>query len=232
MTGGPETTVLVVTWRAAGFLADCLTALRSQTVPYRLLVVDNASTDGTAGVLAGLPRGPGAADAAQPRLRRRGRGRARGRGHAPVALLNDDAVPAPGWLAALAAALAGARRGDLADAAAVRGAEQRRGGAAARRLRRRPRAGRAGRAAVRHRGRGVRLLRRRRAAGPAAVRAVGGFPTPVLPLLRGHRRLLAAAAGRRRDRVRARAPRSGTRTRRARTSARPCSPSTTSATGC
>jgi GT2 family glycosyltransferase len=97
--------VLVVTWRARDFLADCLTALRAQTAPHRLLVVDNASDDGTAAVLAGfaearvlrLPRNAGFAG-----------GVAAGLAAVDtecVALLNDDAVPGPGWLAALEAGL-------------------------------------------------------------------------------------------------------------------------------
>jgi GT2 family glycosyltransferase len=107
VTGGPETTVLVVTWRAREFLAECLTALRSQTVPYRLLVVDNASTDGTADVLAGFPE---ASVLRLPRNLGFAGGVAAGLAAVDtprVALLNDDAVPAPGWLASLLAALPG-----------------------------------------------------------------------------------------------------------------------------
>lgn len=52
-----EITVVVVTYNAAAFIDDCLTALRSQTMPshkYRVVVVDNASTDDTADVVAAL----------------------------------------------------------------------------------------------------------------------------------------------------------------------------------
>jgi GT2 family glycosyltransferase len=107
VTDGPQITVLVVTWRARNFLAECLAAVGAQTVPHRLLVVDNASTDGTAAVLAGfgeaevlrLPRNLGFAGGVAAGLERVG---------TPyVALLNDDAVPAPGWLAALLAAVPG-----------------------------------------------------------------------------------------------------------------------------
>jgi GT2 family glycosyltransferase len=105
VTDGPSTTVLVVTWRARDFLADCLTGLRAQTAAHRLLVVDNASDDGTAAVLAGFP------EATVLRLdRNRGFAGGVAAGLAAVstpyvALLNDDAVPAPGWLAALEAGL-------------------------------------------------------------------------------------------------------------------------------
>jgi GT2 family glycosyltransferase len=101
-----DVTVLVVTWRARELLRKCLAALDAQTLPHRLLVVDNASTDGTSALLAGLPRmqvlrlprnlgfaGGVAAGLAEVRT--------------PwVAVLNDDAEPAPGWLAALLAAAA------------------------------------------------------------------------------------------------------------------------------
>jgi GT2 family glycosyltransferase len=101
-----DVTVLVVTWRAREHLAACLAALRAQTLPHELLVVDNASTDGTAALLAEtaeasvlrLPRNTGFAG-----------GVAAGLASVStelVALLNDDAVPAPDWLAALHAGLA------------------------------------------------------------------------------------------------------------------------------
>jgi len=102
----PDITVLVVTWRARDLLRECLQALRVQSVPHRLLVVDNASSDGTAELLRSFP---------EARVRRlpRNVGFAGGvaAGLAEVAtpylaLLNDDAVPEPGWLAALRAGLA------------------------------------------------------------------------------------------------------------------------------
>lgn len=103
----PDVTVLVVTWRARDFLAAALRALRDQTVEHELLVVDNASTDGTAAVLAEfgearvlrMPRNLGFAGgvaAGLPEVT------------TPwVALLNDDAVPSPDWLAELLAASPG-----------------------------------------------------------------------------------------------------------------------------
>ncbi|HET9141220.1 glycosyltransferase family 2 protein [Actinophytocola sp.] len=108
MTGGPEVTVLVVTWRARDLLEQCLRALREQTVGHRLLVVDNASTDGTAALLRGF---------GEARILRLDRNRGFAGGVAAglaevdtelVALLNDDAVPAPGWLGALLDAAPGA----------------------------------------------------------------------------------------------------------------------------
>jgi GT2 family glycosyltransferase len=107
VTGAPETTVLVVTWRARELLAECLLALRSQTAPHRLLVVDNDSSDGTASLLAGFPE---ARVLRLPRNLGFAGGVAAGLAAVEtpyVAVLNDDAVPAPAWLAALLAAAPG-----------------------------------------------------------------------------------------------------------------------------
>lgn len=98
-------TVVVVTYRAAEFLAETLAGLAAQTCPHRLLIVDNASTDGTSDVIAAAaPEATvlrldtnagfaGGVAAALPLVRTRF-----------VALLNDDAVPRPDWLAVLLAA--------------------------------------------------------------------------------------------------------------------------------
>ena len=104
----PDVTVLVVTWRARELLRGCLAALSAQTVPHRLIVVDNASTDGTAELLADLLAGR-----PEARVLRLSRNTGFAGGVAAgltqvdtgwVALLNDDAQPEPGWLAALLAA--------------------------------------------------------------------------------------------------------------------------------
>jgi GT2 family glycosyltransferase len=102
-----DVVVLVVTWRGREFLGDCLASLALQTHPHRVLVVDNASDDGTADLLAAewphlqvirTPWNLGFAGGVAAGL---------ARVDAPfVALLNDDAVAEPGWLAALVQALA------------------------------------------------------------------------------------------------------------------------------
>jgi GT2 family glycosyltransferase len=98
--------VVVVTWRGRGIVGACLDALAAQTRPHLLLVVDNASDDGTARVLASHPCAPrvlrlsrnrgyaGALAAALPSVTTR-----------YLAWLNDDARPSPAWLASLEAAL-------------------------------------------------------------------------------------------------------------------------------
>jgi GT2 family glycosyltransferase len=99
-----RTTVVVVTWRGRDLIGPCLDALAAQTCPHRVLVVDNASTDGTAAEIARHRPGvlrtarnlgyAGALAVALPQVT------------TPfMAWLNDDARPEPGWLAALEQAL-------------------------------------------------------------------------------------------------------------------------------
>jgi GT2 family glycosyltransferase len=98
--------VVVVTWRGRGLVGSCLDALAAQTRAHRVLVVDNGSIDGTSDVIAAHPARPrvlrlrrntgyaGALAAALPQV------------DTPfTAWVNDDAEPAPGWLAALEDAL-------------------------------------------------------------------------------------------------------------------------------
>ncbi|MEU5850842.1 glycosyltransferase family 2 protein [Saccharopolyspora shandongensis] len=101
-----RSTVVVVTWRGRDHIEACLDALAAQDRPHRTLVVDNASDDGTADLIAAHPSAPEVL-----RLHRNtgyagGIAAALDRIHTPyVAWLNDDAAPASGWLAALEAAL-------------------------------------------------------------------------------------------------------------------------------
>jgi GT2 family glycosyltransferase len=99
-----RSTIVVVTWRGKGHVSACLDAVAAQTRPHRLLVVDNASDDGTAEVLATHPSGPevlrlpvnagyaGALAAVEVDTEF-------------TAWLNDDAEPAPDWLERLEDAL-------------------------------------------------------------------------------------------------------------------------------
>lgn len=97
----PLVTVVVVTWNGAHLLGSCLDSLCRQTLPHRVLVVDNASTDATPEVLAGHPEAEvlvldtntGFAGGAQAGLA--------AASTRYVAFLNNDAVAEPGWLAAL-----------------------------------------------------------------------------------------------------------------------------------
>lgn len=104
----PAVTVVVVTWQGRHLLADCLDALAGQDYPgpVEVVVVDNASTDGTAGWvrserpdvrLLSAPRNLGFAG---------GNDLALGQVSTPVvALLNNDARPEQDWLRLLVAAL-------------------------------------------------------------------------------------------------------------------------------
>ncbi|HEX4806968.1 MAG TPA: glycosyltransferase [Conexibacter sp.] len=98
--------VVVVTWNGRGVLASCLEHLAAQAAPHRLIVVDNASHDGTDELMrtrfpdvdyVRLPenRGFGAAVNA---------GAAAGDGEA-IVLVNDDVDVDPGFLDALLAPL-------------------------------------------------------------------------------------------------------------------------------
>ena len=97
--------VVIPNWNGEALLARCLEALAAQTYgEHRAIVVDNGSSDGSRAVAEArgatwLPLGgnrgfPAAVNAGIAA------------GDAPlVALLNNDALPEPGWLAALVAAL-------------------------------------------------------------------------------------------------------------------------------
>ncbi len=106
LSADARTTVVVVTWRGRGLIGRCLDALAAQTRSHQVLVVDNASTDGTADEIGAHPVRPsvlrmvrntgyaGALEAALPQV------------STPfTAWLNDDAEPEAGWLAALEKAL-------------------------------------------------------------------------------------------------------------------------------
>jgi N-acetylglucosaminyl-diphospho-decaprenol L-rhamnosyltransferase len=116
----PLITVVVVTWNGVHLLDDCLGGLHRQDLDralWRVLVVDNASTDGTADHLARhhpwvqLLRSPVNAGFAG------GNHLALAQVTTPYAvLLNNDAVPEPGFLSAL---LQSAESPDAARVAAV-----------------------------------------------------------------------------------------------------------------
>lgn len=116
MPDGPEISVVVPTYQRRAQVTAALDELLAQEVgvPFEVVVVDDGSTDGTAGALRDRARG-------EPRVRpvvlanNQGSGTARNRGwraaRAPlVAFTDDDCSPEPGWLASLHAAF-----GDGAD---------------------------------------------------------------------------------------------------------------------
>lgn len=102
----PSVTAVVVTYNRADLLAECLDALTAQTrVPERIVVVDNASTDGTAAVLA---QRAGAVDVVSLHANTGGAGgfaaglsEALAAGCDAVWLLDDDTIPQPDALAEL-----------------------------------------------------------------------------------------------------------------------------------
>lgn len=104
--GGTPVAAVVVTYNRRELLAEALTALGAQTrVPDRVVVVDNASADGTAAMVAErfpdadlltLPRNVGGAGGFSA-----GIARALDGGAGLLWLLDDDTVPEPGALEAL-----------------------------------------------------------------------------------------------------------------------------------
>ncbi len=105
----PLLSVVVVTWNGLHHLRQSLPAVLSQGLPdgaqLEVLVVDNASSDGTAEYLAALA---GRDVRVRPVLNARNEGFAAPNNHAFrlargefVVTLNNDTVPQPGWLAAL-----------------------------------------------------------------------------------------------------------------------------------
>ena len=99
----PLVSVVVVTWNGRQYLEACLNGVAAQVgVTTETILVDNASTDGTVAFVhdrfpwvrvIALPENRGFAGGNNAGVRE-----ARGR---LVALLNNDAVPEPGWLKAL-----------------------------------------------------------------------------------------------------------------------------------
>jgi GT2 family glycosyltransferase len=105
-----EISVVVPTWNGRDLLDTCLTALATQTRPAdEIVVVDNGSTDGTESYLSAhwpavrvvrLPSNRGFAGGCNAGIN--------ATAGDWVALLNNDATPSPGWLAAIESAIEGA----------------------------------------------------------------------------------------------------------------------------
>jgi GT2 family glycosyltransferase len=101
-----DLSVIVVTWNVRELARDCLTALPAATagISSEVIVVDNASADGSADMIAGeFPRVTllrNDANVGFARANNRGIEVARGRF---LTLLNSDTVPPPGSLSAMVA---------------------------------------------------------------------------------------------------------------------------------
>ena len=109
---GPRVHAVVLTWNGAHLLPECLTALRGQDARARLnvVVVDNASTDGTAELLAReFPEVEHlrlAENAGYGRANNQAMRRALDVGAEFVALINNDVAVSPDWLRRLLEAAA------------------------------------------------------------------------------------------------------------------------------
>jgi GT2 family glycosyltransferase len=106
----PEVSIVVVTFNELAFTRLCLSAVHAHTHgDYELIVVDNASTDGTVEYLRQLADGDGRVSVIVNRENRgfapavnQGLRDARGR---TLILLNNDTLVPPGWVQTLAAHL-------------------------------------------------------------------------------------------------------------------------------
>ncbi len=104
--GQPRVSVVVVNYNGLAHLAECLTALQQDDAspPFEIIVVDNASTDGSLGLLAEWAT-PGGIRVVENTVNRGYAGgvnsaRRQLRGDFVVAL-NPDCVVTPGWLSPL-----------------------------------------------------------------------------------------------------------------------------------
>ena len=96
-----KVSVIIVNWNDKEFLERCLTALMAQTAtPYEIILVDNASTDGSLEIARRFP-------SVRLLAQNSNTGFARGNnlainaaaaGSEWIALLNPDAFPEPRWL--------------------------------------------------------------------------------------------------------------------------------------
>lgn len=114
----PLVSVVIVTLNGRDILANCLDGLRRQDYPaIEIIVVDNASDEDIAGLVA--VRAPGATVIRLPSNAGFAGGNNAGMRAARgvyVALINNDAVPEPGWLRAMVdAAEANSRLGAVAS---------------------------------------------------------------------------------------------------------------------
>lgn len=115
----PALSIVIVTWNSEADITACVESLRAHTRnPFELIVVDNASTDGTRARLDGLRVVDVAQAGAEPVGRLHVVRNAENVGYAPAAnqglalarggyvvLLNPDTVVSPGWDERLAAEL-------------------------------------------------------------------------------------------------------------------------------
>ena len=106
--GLPDVVVIVPVRDGAGTIGALLDALAGQTVPHRVVVVDNGSTDATADIARAHPSGPRVVHESTPgSYAARNRGLAE-RGDAEIVAFTDaDCRPDAGWLQAAVAHLRG-----------------------------------------------------------------------------------------------------------------------------
>lgn len=103
---GPLVSVVIVNYNGMAFLEQCLSSIRSQTYPWiETIVVDNASRDGSHDIARQFP-------GVRLLMNRENLGFAEGCNQGIrmaagefIAMLNNDAIAAPGWVASLVNAM-------------------------------------------------------------------------------------------------------------------------------
>jgi GT2 family glycosyltransferase len=106
MSGDPRTSIVVINWNGRRWLDGCLAAVRRQRGFFEIIVVDNASTDGS---VEWLRQAPGIRLVALDRntgfAAGNNAGARQARGSDYLVFLNNDTAVQDGWLEALVGAL-------------------------------------------------------------------------------------------------------------------------------
>ena len=101
MPEAPFVTIIVPVWNSPGLIRKCLTALHAQTYPAdrrQIIVVDNASTDGTGAAVREFPSAQLLSEPKPGSYHARNSGLSVASGDY-VAFTDADCIPAPDWLA-------------------------------------------------------------------------------------------------------------------------------------
>lgn len=103
----PEVTIVIPVWNRLELTLQCLSALRAHTAgAYEVVVVDNGSSDGTAGAMRSIPGLRLVAHDSNLGFARACNAGAAASRASRLLFLNNDTVPQPGWLAAMLGAMA------------------------------------------------------------------------------------------------------------------------------
>lgn len=106
-----DLTVCICTHNRPRYVRDCLAGLREQTAApsrFRVIIVDSGSPEPARSAIAALAAGHVGAELVrvdEPGVSAARNAGARAAGHGYIAYIDDDAIPAPDWIAAILSAL-------------------------------------------------------------------------------------------------------------------------------